>query len=113
MLLSAMILVFLLSLPVVIPFYLFHVRLGLAVQLIAAANFFIVAGIWVACLFLTALKDYNKISIAFGTAVMYVRILKMEWTAEAGPCVVLGLEAPASFVFDVQAHRNGQLQSQG
>jgi polysaccharide biosynthesis protein PelG len=83
MLLSGMAIVFVASAPVVIPFYLFYANLSTGARLAAIANFFIVSGIWVACLFLTALKDYNKISLAFAigmaSALLGALVLSPSW----------------------------------
>jgi len=48
-------------------FYFFYVDLPMGTRMIATANFFIVAGIWLVSVFLTALKDYNGITLTFAT----------------------------------------------
>ena len=48
-------------------FYFFYADLPMGTRMIAAANFFIVAGIWLVSIFLTALKDYNGITLTFAT----------------------------------------------
>ena len=65
MLLTGYLVLFLMAMPLVLPFYLYFVQLDLGVRLIAIANFFVVAGIWQGCLFLTALKDYRNVSGSF------------------------------------------------
>jgi uncharacterized membrane protein len=64
-------LVFLYAVQVLVagPFYLFHVDLPWHARLAAISNFFLVTGIWVVSIFLTALKDYNSITVAFGCGV--------------------------------------------
>jgi uncharacterized membrane protein len=52
------------SIPATI-FYFFYVDLEMGTRMIAAANFYIVAGIWLVSVFLTALKDYNGITLTF------------------------------------------------
>ncbi|HYR84022.1 MAG TPA: exopolysaccharide Pel transporter PelG [Terriglobia bacterium] len=64
-LLSGILIVFALELPLVIMFYGYFLQLDLAVRLFAIANFFVVTAIWLACVFLTALKDYKRLSFAF------------------------------------------------
>jgi uncharacterized membrane protein len=47
-------------------FYFFYADLPVGTRMIAAGNFYIVAGIWLVSVFLTALKDYNGITLTFG-----------------------------------------------
>ena len=54
----------------VIPFYLFFIELNLLVQLAAIANYFLIAGIWVVSIFLTAMKDFKAITRAFATGML-------------------------------------------
>ncbi|MFQ5849288.1 MAG: exopolysaccharide Pel transporter PelG [Candidatus Binatia bacterium] len=53
------------QLLIVAPFYFFYVNLEPALRLAAFANFFLVAGIWLITVFLTALKDFTFITRAF------------------------------------------------
>ena len=46
-------------------FYFFYANLEMGTRMIASANFFIVAGIWLVSIFLSALKDYNGITLTF------------------------------------------------
>src|SRR5262249_61628017 len=52
----------------------------LAARLAALVNFFLVAGIWIACVFLTALKDYWAITISFGLG-MAIALAGSAWLA--------------------------------
>jgi uncharacterized membrane protein len=65
LLLGGLSIVFALQAIPAIWFYFFYTNLEMSVRLIAAANFFIVAGIWLVSVFLTALKDYNGITLTF------------------------------------------------
>jgi uncharacterized membrane protein len=63
------------------PFYLFYVNLGVLARLIALANFFLLTGIWVVGIFLTALKNYNAITFSFASGA----IVSLGATAYLGP----------------------------
>ncbi len=65
MLLTGILLTLVLEVPVVIGFYGYYVQLPIAIRMIAIANFFVVTAIWLACVFLTALKDYRRLSLTF------------------------------------------------
>jgi len=51
---------------VALPFYSYVMDAALPIRVAAMANFFLVAGIWVVSLFLSALKDYRTITAIFG-----------------------------------------------
>jgi len=51
------------------PFYFFFVNLPTGARLAALANFFLVTGIWVVSVFLTALKDYRSVTSSFAIGV--------------------------------------------
>lgn len=65
-LLLALMLVAALQVPVAIFFYGFYVELDVVLRLSAIANLFLIASIWLLAVFLTALKDYNAVTWAFG-----------------------------------------------
>ena len=62
---GALAVVYVVSLPLVAPFYLFHLDLDPAVRLAAILNFTLVSGIWVVSVFLTALKNYQVVTWSF------------------------------------------------
>ena len=64
-LLGGMALIFGCQLLFVPLFYLLYAKLSLGVQLAAIANYFLICGIWLVAVFLSALKDHNSISGAF------------------------------------------------
>jgi polysaccharide biosynthesis protein PelG len=70
LLLSALSFLFALQLLAAGPFYLFYVNLDTPARLVALANFFLLTGIWVVGVFLTALKDYDSITTSFGAGVV-------------------------------------------
>src|SRR5213593_535795 len=65
MLLTGIVFTFGIEMPLVLGFYGYYVQLPIAIRLIAIANFFVVTAIWLACVFLTALKDYRRLSFTF------------------------------------------------
>jgi uncharacterized membrane protein len=72
LLLTGIMMVFVLELPFVVSFYGYYVHLSLTIRLLAIANFFVVSGIWPACVFLTALKDYRRLSFSFVAGMAFV-----------------------------------------
>ncbi|MBM3788726.1 MAG: hypothetical protein FJW35_00075 [Acidobacteria bacterium] len=67
--LFSLIVLFASQLLLVAPFYLLYVDLDAGARLAAMANFFLVTGVWVASVFLTALKDYRSVSASFAVGV--------------------------------------------
>jgi uncharacterized membrane protein len=62
---GSLVVVYAVSMPLVAPFYLFHLDLDPAVRLAAILNFTLVSGIWVVSVFLTALKNYRAVTWSF------------------------------------------------
>jgi uncharacterized membrane protein len=73
------------GLPLVVPFYLFHLDLGPGVRLAAVLNFMLVSGIWVVSVFLTALKNYKAVTWSFimglGVGIVAASLLAYGWAA--------------------------------
>ncbi|MEC9345266.1 MAG: exopolysaccharide Pel transporter PelG [Pseudomonadota bacterium] len=65
MLLASMLLLLGSQAPVVVSFYIFAVDLAPVVVAAALMNYFLVTAIWLVNIFLTALKDYSSITLAF------------------------------------------------
>ena len=78
------------QLPAVLGFYLVFAELDLAMRLLAIANFFVVSGIWVVSVFLSALKDYASITRSFFLGMV---IAAVGAAALAGPLGAPGLLA--------------------
>jgi polysaccharide biosynthesis protein PelG len=70
MLLGALALLFGLQALVAIPFYGFIVDMPDAMRLLAMAGFFLVGGIWLASAFLSALKSFETITLAFAVGML-------------------------------------------
>lgn len=66
MYIATLALMFVLHAVVVVPFYGFYARLLPAERVAAIVNFYLIDGIWLAAVFLSALKDYRPIAMAFG-----------------------------------------------
>jgi len=65
MLVGALLIAFAIQLPIVVPFYFLFIDLPLATQALAVANYFLITGLWIVGIFLTALKVYSAISMTF------------------------------------------------
>lgn len=63
--LESMALVHLFNLPVAIFFYGFYFEMSLALKLAAFANIFLISGVWLLGVYLTALKDFASVTRAF------------------------------------------------
>jgi uncharacterized membrane protein len=53
-----------------LPFYIGYVQLDPVVKVLAILNFFVIAGIWIVAVFLTALKNYNAVSFSFACGML-------------------------------------------
>ncbi|MDH5393517.1 MAG: exopolysaccharide Pel transporter PelG [Gammaproteobacteria bacterium] len=70
LLLGALMLLFGLQAPIVIIFYLYYADLTPWVQLVAVTNYFLITGIWLVSVFMSALKEYAAISRTFGLGML-------------------------------------------
>jgi polysaccharide biosynthesis protein PelG len=93
-------LVYGISLPLIAPFYLWHLNLSPAIRLSAILNFALVSGIWVVSVFLTALKNYRAVTRSFvvGLAISVVAaaILAYGWAVEG---MLAGFNLGLAFIF--------------
>lgn len=67
------------------PFYLFLSDLPVPMAAAALINFFLVSGIWVVSIFLSALKDYVAVTTAFGFGMLVATVATGVLGAFAGP----------------------------
>ncbi|HYD68406.1 exopolysaccharide Pel transporter PelG [Azospirillum sp.] len=67
------------------PFYVLLSALPVAVMLAALVNFFLVCGIWVVSIFLSALKDYVAVTTAFGVGMLVALLAAIGFGALGGP----------------------------
>lgn len=66
MLFGCLMLIYGTQIPVVVPFYLFVAELSPLMTLLAIMSYMLITGIWLISVFMTALKDYNSVTRAFG-----------------------------------------------
>lgn len=65
MLLGSLILTFVISTPFIILLYFYFVQFSTPIALAATVNFFVISGIWVTNIFLSALKYYSAITFTY------------------------------------------------
>ncbi|MBT6117901.1 MAG: exopolysaccharide Pel transporter PelG [Rhodospirillaceae bacterium] len=70
MLLGSMVLAFGSQAFIVLPFYLLYVDLPPVLLLASIVNYFVIAGIWLVAIYLTALKDFNAITRSFAAGML-------------------------------------------
>lgn len=85
MLLATLGLAYLLSALTAGPFYLFFSGLPAPMMIGALINFFLVSGIWVVSIFLSALKDYVAVTTAFGLGMLGGMVATTALGLVAGP----------------------------
>lgn len=65
LLIAGIAMVFFTQAPFVLPLYLWYVEMETVDRLMAVANYFLIDGVWLVSVFLTALKDFRSIGITF------------------------------------------------
>ncbi len=73
--LGSLILLYLMQFPVAGLFYFFYVDMPIEMRLSAFINLFLITAVWLLGVFLTALKDYNAITKAFGIGMIIAVVL--------------------------------------
>lgn len=86
---AALALVFVTQMPVALILYCYVANLTPAMQLISVASYLVVACLWVAAVFLSALKDYVTVTIAFASGLLLSFCLALG-LSEFGPEGLLG-----------------------
>ncbi len=66
MMFGCLILIYGTQLPIVVLFYSFVADLSPLMKALAIINYMLISGIWLVSVFMTALKDYNSVTRAFG-----------------------------------------------
>lgn len=78
--LGCMMILYVIQIPVGVFFYLGYVNLPLSLQLSAIVNLCLITSVWLLGVFMTALKDYNSVTWAYGigmlVSVVVAQILK-------------------------------------
>ncbi len=77
------------QMPIAIGLYCFAATLAPAMQMIAIASYLIVACLWVAAVFLSALKDYVTVTVAFASGLLLSFTLALGFS-KFGPEGLLG-----------------------
>jgi uncharacterized membrane protein len=100
LLVGALTLVFGAALPIAAPVYLLHFQLEPAIRLGAILNFMLVSGIWVVSVFLTAVKNYRGVALAFlggmSAGTIAASLLAPGWGAAGMLC---GFNAGLAIIF--------------
>jgi len=100
LLMGSLALIYCASLPVVVPFYLFFVKLDPVLRLLSILNFALVTGIWGVSVFLTALKSYRAVTWAFlggmALSVVAAGVLAYGWAVEG---MLMGFNLGVAFIF--------------
>ncbi len=63
-------LVYAIGLLTAVPFYLIFTDFPMSLKIIAIINYLMISGIWVAAIFITAVKDYNTYTLMFGVGML-------------------------------------------
>ncbi len=71
MMFGYLVLLLAINVVVVVPFYLFYLRLDRTLAVLAVINYLTIAAIWLISAFLTALKDYRAITRAFAAGMIF------------------------------------------
>ncbi|HTA46270.1 MAG TPA: exopolysaccharide Pel transporter PelG [Bryobacteraceae bacterium] len=92
-------LVYGIALPLVCPFYLWHLHLNPVITLAAILNFALVSGIWVVSVFLTAVKNYRAVTWSFlvglAISVAAAAVFAYAWGVEG---MLTGFNAGLAFI---------------
>ncbi len=79
--LESMMLVFLFNLGLAVFFYGFYFNMSLALRLAAFANMFLIAGVWLLSVYLTALKDFSAVTWTYIIG-MTVAVISAEYLGD-------------------------------
>ncbi|MFQ5738759.1 MAG: exopolysaccharide Pel transporter PelG, partial [Acidobacteriota bacterium] len=74
MLLGAISVLYLTQLPVAVYFYFFYFSLEPMARVAGFVDFFLITGIWLTSVFLTALKDYKSVTYSFGCGMLLATV---------------------------------------
>ena len=106
MLLGALALLYGVQALIAVPFYGFVVDMPAADRVLAIVGFFVVGGIWLASVFLSALKSFETISAAFGVgmaAALFLAILLTKFLGATG--TLAGFTVGLALVFYILVAR--------
>lgn len=76
---GSLIIMYVTQIPFVIFFYFFWFNLSLALSISISLNFILISHLWILSVFLSALKDYKTITIAFFFGMITVALTSVAW----------------------------------
>lgn len=79
--LESLMMVFVFNLPIALFFYAYYFEMNMALRLAAFANLFLIAGVWLLGVYLTALKDFAAVTRSFIIG-MLVAIISAEFFSD-------------------------------
>ena len=87
--LGAMVLLYIIQLPIVGWFYLFYVDLPFVLKVSAIVNVLLITTVWLMGVFLTALKDYNAVTKSFFWGMVVALVSALFWKEYYGAAGML------------------------
>lgn len=103
--LESMILVFLFNLAAAVFFYGFYFKMPLELRLAGFANMFLISGVWLLSVYLTALKDFSAVTWTFIVG-MTVAVVAAEWLSKYNAAgMVAGYDAGLALIVFVLSAR--------
>ena len=103
--LESMIMVFLFNMTLAVFFYGFYFNMTLALRLAAFANMFLISGVWLLSVYLTALKDFSAVTWTFIIG-MAIAVLAAEYFMKYGAAgMVAGYDIGLSVIVFMLAGR--------
>lgn len=103
--LESMILVFLFNLAAAVFFYGFYFKMPLELRLAGFANMFLISGVWLLSVYLTALKDFSAVTWTFIVG-MTVAVIAAEWLSKYNAAgMVAGYDAGLALIVFVLSAR--------
>ncbi len=100
MVMGSLTLLMLSQLPVAFTFYMFFVELEPIPRLLAVVNYFLINGIWLTSVFLSALKDFNPIIRTFGIGMVMGMVLNVVFSWQLGmSCMLTGFNLGLGYIF--------------
>jgi uncharacterized membrane protein len=102
MLMGAILLSFCIQAPIVLLFYFFAIDLPIPVKVHAIVNYFLVSGLWIVGVFLSALKAYTAVTLTFAIG-LFISFALSYFGAQTGSIdgMLMGFNAGIAVIFFV------------
>jgi len=84
MLLGSLLIVYLTQIPIAVFYYFYHVNLEPLARVAAFVNLFLISGIWLVSVFLTALKSFKSVTRSFAVGMIAATLSAMYLAPEFG-----------------------------